>query len=144
MLAHSGSVLVLALVLLDMSCTYFCTNLIKRNVGSMQNTINNQSEPIMWLAQECLKKHICAIPLDSFIPMLTTSSQKLDSDKACIGMTDYQLVWQLRKCIHDRDWWKLGRKLQENWRFTNYHLSTIVALWIHLGPGSGPPTFAIV
>ena len=30
-LAHSGSVLILALVLFDMSCTYFCTNLIKRN-----------------------------------------------------------------------------------------------------------------
>ena len=29
-LAHSGSVLVLAFVLFDMSCTYFCTNLIKK------------------------------------------------------------------------------------------------------------------
>ena len=51
-LVHSGSVLVLALVLFDMSCTYFCTNLIKKNVGNMQNTINkadlrvNQQESI--------------------------------------------------------------------------------------------------
>ena len=38
-LAHSGSVLVLALVLFDMSCTHFCTNLIKKKNKKKPNYI---------------------------------------------------------------------------------------------------------